>query len=172
MLISSRGARHSFPTAFVNLHLLGWNLKTAPGSAIPWVSVLSDGSPTLEGQFGWKWNPWLTLFFKDLAGYSVSPSAYAVVEKPNARQFPPFYQYEWLDLFAQLLKRLFLYHPSDKATRFCPFYFRKAALIVILKHFLSRMVLVLFFRDSSHTSIISSFHVFYTSISPPFLFNP
>ena len=61
---------------------------------------------------------------------------------------------------------------GDKATRFCPFYFRKAVSIVILKHFLRCMVWALFFRDSNCTSIITSFHVFYTSIFPELLFNP
>lgn len=94
MFVSSLGLHHGFAIAFVNGVV--W-LKLKNGSWEQYslgVCIVQDGSLTLEGQFGWKQNPWLTLFFKDLVGYSVSPSAYVVVERPNARQFPPFYQYK------------------------------------------------------------------------------
>ena len=72
-------------------------------------------------------------FFKELVGSPLSPNAYVAVEKPDARQFFPFYKR--LDLFAQLLKRFFLYLSSDNTTRFCPFYFRRVFLIAIFFFF-------------------------------------
>ena len=57
MFIASHGLHRGFAIAFVNLHLLRWTLRMAPGSNIPWVFVLSDGSLTLAWKIPWTEEP-------------------------------------------------------------------------------------------------------------------